>query len=143
MNKRPHVVIVGAGLAGLNCACKLAPHADVRVTLIDNIRYFHFDRSRNRPRETADARTAGCRSARAEAARPDAAVLASRELPLGFLIWAHSSSVWVISTLIGIGLIFSSISRIMLSSVVRSLTPSQHDFPLTSFRTNQEINHGY
>ena len=38
-------------------------------------------------------------------------------LILGFLIWAHwpSSSVWVIGTLIGVSLIFSGISRFMLS----------------------------
>jgi uncharacterized membrane protein HdeD (DUF308 family) len=39
-------------------------------------------------------------------------------LLLGILIWAHwpSSSVWAIGTLIGISLIFSGISRLMLSS---------------------------
>ena len=42
-------------------------------------------------------------------------------LLLGLLIWVHwpSSSVWVIGTLIGISLIFSGISRIMLSLAVR------------------------
>ena len=37
---------------------------------------------------------------------------------LGILIWAHwpSSSIWAIGTLIGISLIFSGISRLMLSS---------------------------
>ena len=45
-------------------------------------------------------------------------------LILGFLIWSHwpSSSVWVIGTLIGISLIFSGISRFMLSMAVRRLT---------------------
>lgn len=42
MNNRPHVVTVGAGFAGLNCACKLASHADVRVTLIDKNNYQQF-----------------------------------------------------------------------------------------------------
>ena len=39
-------------------------------------------------------------------------------LVLGILIWAHwpSSSIWAIGTLIGIDLIFSGISRLMLSS---------------------------
>lgn len=47
-------------------------------------------------------------------------------LVLGFLIWLHwpSTSVWVIGTLVGISLIFSGISRIMLSTAVRRLTPS-------------------
>ena len=47
-------------------------------------------------------------------------------LILGFLIWRHwpSTSVWVIGTLVGISLIFSGISRIMLSSVGPRLTPS-------------------
>jgi uncharacterized membrane protein HdeD (DUF308 family) len=47
-------------------------------------------------------------------------------LILGFLIWLHwpSTSVWVIGTLVGISLIFSGISRIMLSSAVPRLTPS-------------------
>ena len=42
-------------------------------------------------------------------------------LILGFLIWRRwpSSSVWVIGTLVGISLIFSGISRVMLSSAVR------------------------
>ena len=30
-----HVVIVGGGFAGLNCARKLAAHPDIRITLID------------------------------------------------------------------------------------------------------------
>ena len=39
-------------------------------------------------------------------------------LVLGILIWVHwpSSSIWAIGTLIGISLIFSGISRLMLSS---------------------------
>ncbi|MBV9008175.1 MAG: HdeD family acid-resistance protein [Verrucomicrobia bacterium] len=46
-------------------------------------------------------------------------------LILGGLIWFHwpSSSVWVIGTLVGISLIFSGISRIMLCSAMRRLTP--------------------
>lgn len=47
-------------------------------------------------------------------------------LILGFLIWRQwpSSSVWVIGTLVGISLIFSGISRFMLSSAVRRVTSS-------------------
>jgi uncharacterized membrane protein HdeD (DUF308 family) len=47
-------------------------------------------------------------------------------LILGFFIWRRwpSSSVWVIGTLVGISLIFSGISRIMLSSAVRRVTPA-------------------
>ena len=46
-------------------------------------------------------------------------------LILGFLIWRHwpSSSVWVIGTLVGVSLIFSGISRLMLSSTVSRLAP--------------------
>jgi uncharacterized membrane protein HdeD (DUF308 family) len=45
-------------------------------------------------------------------------------LLLGILIWAHwpSSSVWAIGTLVGVSLIFSGISRLMLSSAA-SRTP--------------------
>jgi uncharacterized membrane protein HdeD (DUF308 family) len=45
-------------------------------------------------------------------------------LILGFLIWRQwpSSSVWVIGTLVGISLIFSGISRVMLSLAVRRVT---------------------
>lgn len=41
-------------------------------------------------------------------------------LLLGILIWVHwpSSSVWAIGTLIGVSLIFSGISRLMLSSTI-------------------------
>ena len=41
-------------------------------------------------------------------------------LLLGILIWAHwpSSSIWAIGTLIGVSLIFSGISRLMLSSAL-------------------------
>src|ERR1700726_834266 len=44
-------------------------------------------------------------------------------LILGILIWAQwpSSSVWVIGTLVGISLIFSGISRFMLSMALRHL----------------------
>lgn len=47
-------------------------------------------------------------------------------LILGFLIWRQSpsSSVWVIGTLVGISLIFSGISKFMLSSAVRRVTPA-------------------
>ena len=46
-------------------------------------------------------------------------------LILGVLVWRHwpSSAIWVIGTLIGISVIFSGISRIMLSSAVRQATP--------------------
>ena len=37
-----HVVIVGGGFAGLNCARKLASRADIRVTLIDKNNYQQF-----------------------------------------------------------------------------------------------------
>jgi len=44
-------------------------------------------------------------------------------LILGALIWAHwpSTAVWVIGTLVGISLMFSGISRLMLSMAVRKL----------------------
>jgi len=47
-------------------------------------------------------------------------------LILGILIWRQwpSSSVWVIGTLIGISLIFSGISRIMLSAAARRAAPA-------------------
>lgn len=47
-------------------------------------------------------------------------------LILGILIWRHwpSSSVWVIGTLIGISLIFSGISRIMLSAAAGRAAPA-------------------
>ena len=47
-------------------------------------------------------------------------------LILGILIWRQwpSSSVWVIGTLVGISLIFSGISRFMLSVAARRLMPS-------------------
>jgi NADH:ubiquinone reductase (H+-translocating) len=37
-----HVVIVGGGFAGLNCARKLASHSDVRITLMDKNNYQQF-----------------------------------------------------------------------------------------------------
>jgi uncharacterized membrane protein HdeD (DUF308 family) len=45
-------------------------------------------------------------------------------LVLGILIWVHwpSSSVWVIGTLVGISLMFSGISRVMLALAIRHLT---------------------
>ena len=45
-------------------------------------------------------------------------------LLLGILIWTQwpSSSVWVIGTLIGISLIFSGISRFMLSLAIRNVS---------------------
>ena len=37
-----HVVIVGGGFAGLNCARKLASHSDIRITLIDKNNFQQF-----------------------------------------------------------------------------------------------------
>jgi NADH dehydrogenase len=37
-----HVVIVGAGFAGLNCAQKLAAHKNIRVTVLDRNNYQQF-----------------------------------------------------------------------------------------------------
>ncbi|MGC2109433.1 MAG: NAD(P)/FAD-dependent oxidoreductase [Candidatus Korobacteraceae bacterium] len=37
-----HVVIVGGGFAGLNCARKLAAHSEIRITLIDKNNYQQF-----------------------------------------------------------------------------------------------------
>lgn len=37
-----HVVIVGGGFAGLKCATELAPHSNVRITLIDRNNYQQF-----------------------------------------------------------------------------------------------------
>jgi len=37
-----HVVIVGGGFAGLNCARKLAAHPEIRITLIDKKNYQQF-----------------------------------------------------------------------------------------------------
>jgi len=37
-----HVVIVGGGFAGLNCARKLAAHPEVRITLLDKNNYQQF-----------------------------------------------------------------------------------------------------
>ena len=37
-----HIVIVGGGFAGLNCARKLASRPDIRVTLIDKNNYQQF-----------------------------------------------------------------------------------------------------
>jgi uncharacterized membrane protein HdeD (DUF308 family) len=47
-------------------------------------------------------------------------------LILGLLIWSQwpSSSVWVIGTLVGISLMFSGISRFMLSLAVRKISPA-------------------
>ena len=40
--EQAHVVIVGAGFAGIGCAKELAKHDDVRVTLIDRHNYQQF-----------------------------------------------------------------------------------------------------
>lgn len=37
-----HVVIVGGGFAGLNCARKLAANPNVRITLLDKNNYHQF-----------------------------------------------------------------------------------------------------
>jgi NADH dehydrogenase len=37
-----HIVIVGGGFAGLNCARKLASHSDLRITLVDKNNYQQF-----------------------------------------------------------------------------------------------------
>ena len=37
-----HVVIVGGGFAGLNCARKLASNPNVRITLLDKNNYHQF-----------------------------------------------------------------------------------------------------
>src|ERR1700743_1118308 len=37
-----HVVIVGGGFAGLNCARKLAAHPEIRITLLDKNNYQQF-----------------------------------------------------------------------------------------------------
>lgn len=41
-NKVKHVVIVGGGFAGLNCARKLAANPDIRITLLDKNNYQQF-----------------------------------------------------------------------------------------------------
>jgi NADH dehydrogenase len=41
-NGRRHVVIVGAGMAGLGCARQLADHDEVRVTIVDRHNYHQF-----------------------------------------------------------------------------------------------------
>ena len=38
----PQVVIVGGGFAGLECAIELAPHKDIRITLLDRNNYQQF-----------------------------------------------------------------------------------------------------
>ena len=42
MEPKKHIVVIGAGFAGLNCARKLAKHDDVRITLIDRHNYTQF-----------------------------------------------------------------------------------------------------
>lgn len=37
-----HVVIVGGGFAGLKCVMELAPHDNIRITLIDKRNYQQF-----------------------------------------------------------------------------------------------------
>jgi len=39
---QPHVVIVGGGFAGLQCAIELAPSKDIRITLLDRNNYQQF-----------------------------------------------------------------------------------------------------
>jgi len=39
---QPHVVIVGGGFAGLQCAIELAPFKDIRITLLDRNNYQQF-----------------------------------------------------------------------------------------------------
>src|SRR5690242_395222 len=39
---QPHVVIVGGGFAGLECAIDLAPHKDIRITVLDRNNYQQF-----------------------------------------------------------------------------------------------------
>ena len=39
---QPHVVIVGGGFAGLECAIELAPRKDIRITLLDRNNYQQF-----------------------------------------------------------------------------------------------------
>jgi NADH dehydrogenase len=41
-NGRRHVLIVGGGFAGVGCARRLAPHDDVKVTLVDRNNYHQF-----------------------------------------------------------------------------------------------------
>jgi uncharacterized membrane protein HdeD (DUF308 family) len=45
-------------------------------------------------------------------------------LILAIMIWASwpSSGIWAIGTLVGVSMLFSGISRLMLSSVVRRMT---------------------
>lgn len=40
--KKKHVIIVGGGFAGLNCAHKLINHNEIRITLIDKNNYHEF-----------------------------------------------------------------------------------------------------
>ena len=42
MRELKHVVIVGAGFAGLNCARGLQSHPNIRVTLLDKHNYQQF-----------------------------------------------------------------------------------------------------
>ena len=42
MEPKKHIVVIGAGFAGLNCARKLAKHDGVRITLIDRHNYTQF-----------------------------------------------------------------------------------------------------
>jgi uncharacterized membrane protein HdeD (DUF308 family) len=47
-------------------------------------------------------------------------------LVLAFMIWANwpSSSVWAIGTLVGVSMLFSGITRLMITSNVRRILPA-------------------
>ena len=41
-DRRPHVIVVGGGFAGLGCVRKLSRHRDVQITLLDRNNYHQF-----------------------------------------------------------------------------------------------------